>query len=244
MPDKKLEKLKQILEMVDNQLDPEELKKIFAVMTQMKQGIESDTQALKEAIATVSSTMQSRLETTLSDSDKRMNESATKQITESMNPMMAAHEEMMAECDAKMEDMEGMMEEHHKEIIEEVKGMLPVVPELKPETGVGVRDKLEALSGDERLDVKAIKGLDEHLRKVTDRIVVGGVGAIPTVGYSILAASGTVDGTNLTFTFAGKPAMVNVNGAFYQEGHGWTYTASNVVLDNPVGTGGHIFGLR
>lgn len=65
-----------------------------------------------------------------------------------------------------------------------------------------------------------------------------------TVSTAVLTATGTVDDTNTDFTFTEKPKLVNVNGTFYTENNGWSWSAPTATLDGPVGTGGLIFGLR
>lgn len=60
---------------------------------------------------------------------------------------------------------------------------------------------------------------------------------------SILTATGTIDDSNTTFTFASEPTAVVVNGATYRDGHGCTISGTTVTLDNPAGTGGDIYGL-
>lgn len=58
-----------------------------------------------------------------------------------------------------------------------------------------------------------------------------------------LAATGTVDDSNTEFTFTQKPLIVIVNGASYSENNGWSWSGLTATLDNPVGTGGDIYGL-
>lgn len=43
---------------------------------------------------------------------------------------------------------------------------IPPAKELEPETPESIRDSLEALEGEERLDKSAIKGLDEELKRI------------------------------------------------------------------------------
>lgn len=62
-------------------------------------------------------------------------------------------------------------------------------------------------------------------------------------GISKLTATGTVDNSNKTFTFASTPQIVVVNGASYIDGFGVSISGTTATLDNPVGTGGSIFGL-
>lgn len=60
---------------------------------------------------------------------------------------------------------------------------------------------------------------------------------------SVLAATGTINDSNKTFTFASTPTLVVVNGAMYKDGGGVSIVTTTATLDNVVGTGGSIFGL-
>lgn len=60
---------------------------------------------------------------------------------------------------------------------------------------------------------------------------------------SVLAATGTINDSNVDFTFPSEPTLVIVNGATYRTGKGCTISGTSVTLDNPVGTGGDIYGL-
>lgn len=66
------------------------------------------------------------------------------------------------------------------------------------------------------------------------------IGALQT---TILAATGTVDDSNLDFTFTTEPLLIVINGASYRKGHGWSWSVGTATLDFPVGTGGDIYGL-
>lgn len=59
----------------------------------------------------------------------------------------------------------------------------------------------------------------------------------------VLPATGAVNDSNTDFTFASEPTLVVVNGASYRDGHGCTIIGTSVTLDNPVGSGGDIYGL-
>jgi hypothetical protein len=63
------------------------------------------------------------------------------------------------------------------------------------------------------------------------------------VALTVLAATGDIDDSNTTFTFVSEPSLVVVNGAVYNDGSGVSITTTTAELDNPVGTGGSIFGL-
>lgn len=66
-------------------------------------------------------------------------------------------------------------------------------------------------------------------------------------GVTILTATGTIDDSNLLFSFSEKPTEIVVNGASYTENNGWTWSAPNATLETnpgPVGTGGRIYGRK
>lgn len=78
--------------------------------------------------------------------------------------------------------------------------------------------------------------------RITATINGGGSGG----GGSIIEiTSGIIDDSNTAFVFASEPNIVVVNGESYQVGHGWSWNSgtSTVTLDNPVGTGGDIYGI-
>lgn len=63
---------------------------------------------------------------------------------------------------------------------------------------------------------------------------------------SVLTATGTINDSNVTFTFTSEPAILIINGASYQQTGGaitWTYSGGTVTLSSAVGSGGSIFGL-
>jgi hypothetical protein len=75
---------------------------------------------------------------------------------------------------------------------------------------------------------------------VTGRLLVATTGSS---SVSILVATGTVDDSNVTFTFASTPHIVVVNGMSYVNGHGVTIVTTTATLDSPAGTGGYIYGI-
>ena len=63
-----------------------------------------------------------------------------------------------------------------------------------------------------------------------------------------LEATGTIDDTNVDFTFTQLPAIIVINGGEYRQTGGsitWTWNAGTLTatLSSPVGTGGSIYGL-
>jgi hypothetical protein len=172
MEDKKLDKfqkiLKEALDRAKSDIDPEDVKKIFETMLQMKQGLMADAQKLKEAHDSVMAMLESKVEKGMSESEQKM-----------MDTMKSEMEKMMKMCEDKMATMkngedgaagmdadeEAMMQQMHQPIVDDV---VSRVEKDLPQLGTAIRDGLELLTGDERLDKSAIKGLDEELKKITD----------------------------------------------------------------------------
>lgn len=64
---------------------------------------------------------------------------------------------------------------------------------------------------------------------------------------SVLEATGTIDDSNVDFTFTAEPAILVINGASYRSTGGpitWSYAGGTVTLSSPVGVSGDIYGLR
>jgi hypothetical protein len=83
-------------------------------------------------------------------------------------------EALIAECQAKMDEMhdgEDGEDADEEEIVEKVLGR---IPEAKEETAENVRDLLETLSGEDRLKIDAIDKLREELDKLAEQIKKGG----------------------------------------------------------------------
>ena len=77
-----------------------------------------------------------------------------------------------------------------------------VLPEVEPEK---LREKLESLKGEDRLDKDAIRGLQEEFRALREQIVASrrlGAGPRQRDMWIIETPSGTLDGANLTFTLS------------------------------------------
>ena len=149
--------------------------------------------------------------------------------------------------------------------------------EDEEETPEELRDKLETLTGDNRLDKSAIKGLEEIVTKkdlsklspgmptnngVTIREIRAGSNItvdntnpeFPIVastgggggGFTLLTATGTIDGTNADYVFTEKPTYIVQHGLWYRENAGWTWTAGTLTATMSVPTlvDGDIFAFK
>ena len=121
-----------------------------------------------------------------------------------------------------------------------------------PDTPVAVREKLESLNENERLDKDAIKGLNEvlqELRNQTSRRLGGrGVAFSKTaMDFHIIdgeTPTGTINDINRVFTLADRPTpsgslKLFLNGVRQREGSGNDFTLSGLTITftNAPGTG-------
>lgn len=147
--------------------------------------------------------------------------------------------------------------------LEELKPSIPTLEQLEeklPSLGEKFRDGLELLRGDDRLDISAIKGL-ENYKEVTKGLssvypqytgvlgikeIVAGSGVTidntnpqyPVVtatggnGVTVETPTGTVDGSNVSFTVTAEPKWIVSDGVTYFAGAGYTYAALTVTMDS------------
>src|SRR3990167_5884638 len=167
--------------------------------------------------------MRSATDSTFAQMRKRATESITAMFAKmnvqgQMDKMYQEHEEMMEEMKAKMPDKEKMMGE--------MKAMIPTP--TPPDTSEQVRDKLENLEGEERLDAKYIKGLEDLEKRLTDRI-----SAIPHGGGRVsrnnIYKTLTPDGSTKIFSVPKNTGGVVIGSDFptvLMEGAGFTVNAS------------------
>jgi hypothetical protein len=125
-----------------------------------------------------------------------------------------------------------------------------------PDTAEQVRDKLESLKEEARLDVKAIKGLDDFETKLVDSIVNRAleildrrtqylITKISNVQSQVDAlgsssgglniedpTSGSINGSNTIFTFATVPSYLSIDDTNKFEGTDYTRVGTTVTITN------------
>ena len=109
----------------------------------------------------------------------------------------------------------------------DIKSIVRQVEELLSPTLI--KQKLESLQGEERLDAKAIKNLPKFMGEERKTLHRGGISLeweIPT---------GTLDGANTSFTLSSPPytsstVMIFVNGVLQKSGDGNDYTISGKTI--------------
>jgi hypothetical protein len=157
-------------------LDPERLTKRQFVeqLEQIVETIESfkkDTNSsLKESLETLtefSNRIKSEVDTKAEEKGKLLDEKAAKILVDFANKMRQVDERMSKVRDGRDADIEVVV----ARVLAELK--LPEYKEVTLDSPEEIRNKLEVLQGDDRLDKSAIRGLDEifdYLDKKIDRV--------------------------------------------------------------------------
>jgi len=109
-----------------------------------------------------------------------------------------------------------------------------------PKLGDEIKNGLELLQGDERLDAKAIKGLKKEFKewskKVEDKIRIGFVGGTPRPFFiDNETPLGTVNGTNKAFTINNIPSpaislVIYVNGQRMKITEDYTFAIQTITF--------------
>lgn len=227
----KTEQLRSILSLLGASATKQEIvdafKTITKYVTDIKQGNEKEWSLIKSAI--------SMLGDNLKDQNKSELDQTKKDLMDSVEKAIATLDSRVASLQngEDGEDGEDGKDADESKIVAEV---LAKIPQVVDETPEQTRDKLESLKGEERLDAKAIKGLDEIEKRLTDK-----VNSIPRGGHSGMAAhpmkfydlSSQTNGTLKVFSVPKSVNAVVFTSDFPYvliEGNGFTMNASRTTL--------------
>lgn len=96
-------------------------------------------------------------------------ESARSSIEEEMNRLRFAHEALIAEAQAKLDsvrDGQDGKQADEEAVVQRVLSLIPTPEKTEEETPESVRDMLETLEDDNRLDKSAVKGIEDIEKKI------------------------------------------------------------------------------
>ena len=115
--------------------------------------------------------------------------------------------------------------------LEEIKALIPTIPEQVKETPEELRDKLESLKDDDRLDKSAIKGLDEELKSIRSIKGATSPGMFGMKQMRMVSFSFTGDDVTTVFYLPKEPGAKGLAiWAYYQGQHlqlGTHFTVAN-----------------
>lgn len=140
------------------------------------------------------------------------------------NKVNESLQSLVAEMEGKISELNEYEPPEVSEIVQEstklaTEGLLPLIPvidkleEELPKYGEAVRDALELLQDDERLDITAIKGLEELLEEIKQTKVLGGAGGSGAGKFNTSKhnLSGSLDGSTRTFNLPAFREVISVH---------------------------------
>jgi len=224
----KTEQFKELLKLTTDSLTKTEFLDAFkTVLDFCKKAVQDLTQKYQAVI--------SRTEVEISTKLSNLEEKVDTKLSQVKNGRDGVNGEKGA--DGKDADTDSVAILASKLAISEVQKSIPTIDAIMqelPQAGASIRDGLELLKGDERLEISAIKDLQElldEIKKEKTRVIGGG-------GFSAMAMyqhfshwsqmTGTVDGTNKDFTLGVAPNPIEslevmVDNSPLFETSDWTY---------------------
>jgi hypothetical protein len=165
-PEQKLEKLSRLLETIDEDTaSQQDIIEVFTLFLALVRGFESDLQKLvsetdgelsekiRDTVALIGKVEQ-RLTASLQATGQQLGKRLKQEVDQLLMVVDELRSEMVIRSDKLREDL-------LREV--ETLGKREPEPEL---TGPQIREKLTGLKGDDRLDVSAVKGVDERLEQL------------------------------------------------------------------------------
>ncbi len=139
------------------------------------------------------------------------------------------------------------------EMVKKVISVMHSLPEMdKLEVSKGIRNAASFIYGGTKYGMhEMMHGGGPTLAAGSNITLTSNSNGTTTVAASsgaltFLTATGTINDSNVTFTFVSLPIALIINGALYQQTGGaitWSYLAGTVTLSSAVGTGGSIIGI-
>lgn len=202
MPKEAQDIVKGILEVANTKATMQEFLRAFETALKALSLLKAANQSEREQIT-------ASIEAFKAELDERFSGFLTKEkadMVAQMGRMLKQHEEKMLAVDQKLDTVENGKDADEEKIVAEVLAQIKL-PEQKENIVDGpdeIRNKLELLQGDERLDKSAIKGLEELEAKV-DKMPAPARIQTPAKSYQVRTkdASAQCDGNNKTFSVGG-----------------------------------------
>ena len=260
MPIDKLQKLKTLLEVVNQDTFSQKdfldaFSKVMEIFKAMKEQNSKEMESMKAMIFSMVSEMQKNNTVMVDSSKQKMMDYCMTEMTKMTNDwetMQKKHDSKMQAMDKKMSQVVSGKDADEAKVTKDVLAVLiPQIPKIDdiekdiPKLGVPIRDSLELLQGKDRLNIKAIDGVEELKKElaIPSGSSKGGWGAHPlTIQQSGTTKAKTArflnfTGATVTQSAAGVTTIAITGGStFYTEtptgainGSNVTYTTVNTI---------------
>lgn len=258
MPDQRLEKLKSILQLVDESISKKDFEANFKILIDFVKTLKENTAQTLDAIKEMLSSATAKIESDQTSEMEKMDKTLMAKCEKELNAIMLEKDAMVSEMDKRCQDMEGMMPDEaliakqaSEMAVSEVLSRLPPKDDFNEElskAGDLIATALENLSEDDKLKISAIKGLQEildELRQLKTQRLGGGGGLQRGVADSLYAPIGTTGGVNFetptgdvnsintTYTVLNIPKFIIIDGITYFSGYGYEISGLTITTDIP-----------
>ena len=213
--EKNLQKLNKLLSLMDeDSLTKEEFIKQFENIVNFIKKIEQknilEIESMKKTLDELSQMVKNDANLAVSELKKQVNDLVTKQV----DKLYKEYEKKEQEMDYKMSEIRDGKDADDQAIFDKVfnevqKPILDSVEKDLPKLATAIRDALELLVGDERLDISAIKGLEE-LKKTSEQKTAIMVGGKARNSVHIYDLSSQLNGVLKTFTLPSNFGVIGV----------------------------------
>lgn len=214
MEEKEIKKLRQLMSILsEDSLTKEEFVRSFELVIKTIKDLQKtnndEFDAIKQTVDILSEKLKTDNETDLGALKYQMNEA----VCDYCDKMDIKYTEAMRKIDAKLSTIENGKDADETRIVATVLAQIPPAIEPIPETPEIIRDKLETLKEDERLDKSAIKGLREEIEELRSLISSkkgGGGGGFRKLKWIAETPVGDLDGVNAVFYLSTTPDPDNL----------------------------------
>ena len=202
----KAQKLKELLLLLSDSLTKKDFEEAFAKVIEYVKGINNKTENELKTISQAVKTAISRIESTASDNYAKTEEKLTKEQESALNDIQFKVEALIAEAQQKLDEVKSGDDGEDADEERVIAEVIARLPAPKEETPADIANKLETLTGDERLKISAIHMLREELDRLEKEIksknttVYGGASGVGVLDEGTTVA---VKAHWLNFTGAG-----------------------------------------
>ena len=186
----------------------EHIKKIIAYVKKIDERTIRDVRIIKQSLEAFNAKLKNDNNTNVSE----LKDSTKNYVSGVIAKLEIEHSKLKEMVDNKLAEVKDGEDADEERILDNLKAQihLPTIDELEddlPKLGTKIRDSLELLNGEDRLDVSAIKGLKELIKGSTSKVSGGGLNmgavTIRTVDNELL---GTGDNSETDFTLNHAPS--------------------------------------
>jgi len=205
MDENKLQNLEKMLStLYAGTMNQKDFTELFEVIVEFVKKTKDLTGKELENIRQLYSDIKSSNEENLAEIKERIADYCRAEFSQLSNQLVKKHNSQMSEIEIKVQEIEDSKDANDQRVIktavEATLARIPPVKELEVETPETIKDKLESLKEEARLDKSAIKGLEDMINRLENRISSIPRGGSARASHSTKFYKLTPDGSTKIFS--------------------------------------------